>query len=450
LEDPLPTTVMLSHVYELKDIKNAIKAAAVVVNKFHLSQYRLLVYGSLSKDVAYVSECYELIGANNIGEQVKLCGLGSPTQVLPRGWIFMNSSISEGLPLALGEAGLTGLPVVATDVGGSFEVVSDLEDGFTFGRIVPPSDPSRLAVAQLEVFAMAGDLAQRVASAAPCQSPSSEPPLPLLQKDGMVALLQDPVALLQRIHRASTARRQLGMLFREHVLGHFTMPRYLREHRQSLWIGAIANAQGLTERQGHGALAFSCQGMPGYRCAVAAEQLSETSCEDSWEDGFAASMASIGRSVRASEAVLSHSIRISNLSASRLSARISQAGGRRSSVVVERIMELSGDMMASSEGPSNGAIAVSDGKQSEERESKETELPQGQGGESPTGSANTELNKSDSEDDEFDEFAGFDEYMQCFSEYLSEAANSGALHTTLMETRNSLWTTDGDDEWMEE
>lgn len=62
----------------------------------------------------------------------------------------MNSSISEGLPLAIGEAGLCGLPVVCTDVGGSREVLSDTIPGqhidpmLTYGRIVPPRSPSDL------------------------------------------------------------------------------------------------------------------------------------------------------------------------------------------------------------------------------------------------------------------------------------------------------------------
>jgi len=274
LEDEAPTTVMLSHVYELKDIKNAIKAAAVIVNKFGLSEYRLLIYGSLNKDLAYVSECYELIGGNNISEQVKLCGLGNPTVVLPKGWIFMNSSISEGLPLALGEAGLCGLPVVATDVGGSFEVVSD-ESNFTFGRIVPPSDPFKLAVAQLEVFAMANDLASRV-----MQAHEGVVDLPQVE---MGPLLNDPTGrarMLARIREASPARQRLGMLFREYVLRNFTMDRYLREHHQTIQIGAIAYDHGLTERRIEGALSFN-----GFGPCAAMQDIAEEQLDDDYQPG---------------------------------------------------------------------------------------------------------------------------------------------------------------------
>ena len=67
-----PTAVMLSHVYELKGVKDAIKAAAIIVQEYGITDYQLLIYGSLDKDVAYVAECRQLIGSNNLGENVSL------------------------------------------------------------------------------------------------------------------------------------------------------------------------------------------------------------------------------------------------------------------------------------------------------------------------------------------------------------------------------------------
>ncbi len=43
---------------------------------------------------------------------------------------FVLSSINEGLPLSLQEAGSVGLPLVATNVGGCSEVVYDGENGY--------------------------------------------------------------------------------------------------------------------------------------------------------------------------------------------------------------------------------------------------------------------------------------------------------------------------------
>jgi glycosyltransferase involved in cell wall biosynthesis len=55
--------------------------------------------------------------------------------------VFALASRSEGMPGALVEAMGAGLPVVATNVGGIPEVVTDGVDGL----LVPPSDPQALA-----------------------------------------------------------------------------------------------------------------------------------------------------------------------------------------------------------------------------------------------------------------------------------------------------------------
>jgi glycosyltransferase involved in cell wall biosynthesis len=62
--------------------------------------------------------------------------------------LFVQSSISEGLSLTLLEAMASGLPIVATRVGGTPEAV---EHGVT-GILVPPQDPDALANAMLTVL----------------------------------------------------------------------------------------------------------------------------------------------------------------------------------------------------------------------------------------------------------------------------------------------------------
>jgi glycosyltransferase involved in cell wall biosynthesis len=63
--------------------------------------------------------------------------------------VFCLSSLWEGVPLAAMEAIMLGTPVVATDAGGTSELV---RDGVS-GRLVPPGDPSALAAALAEVLA---------------------------------------------------------------------------------------------------------------------------------------------------------------------------------------------------------------------------------------------------------------------------------------------------------
>ena len=62
--------------------------------------------------------------------------------------VFVQPSLSEGLPLAVLEAMGFGLPVVATRVGGVPEAVVDGDTGY----LVPPGNPEALAAALARVI----------------------------------------------------------------------------------------------------------------------------------------------------------------------------------------------------------------------------------------------------------------------------------------------------------
>lgn len=68
--------------------------------------------------------------------------------LLPAFTMFAMSSISEGYSIALLEACASGLPIVATDVGGNAEIVVDGVNGL----VVPPQDPVALGDAILAVL----------------------------------------------------------------------------------------------------------------------------------------------------------------------------------------------------------------------------------------------------------------------------------------------------------
>ncbi len=72
----------------------------------------------------------------------------------------VSASHTEALPTTLIEAAAAGVPAVATDVGGTAEVVRHLETGL----LVPPHDPERLAKAILRVHGEP-DLAERLGRA---------------------------------------------------------------------------------------------------------------------------------------------------------------------------------------------------------------------------------------------------------------------------------------------
>lgn len=229
-----PTVVMLSHVRFVKDIKNAILAADIIVNEWGIKDYQLDVFGDMERAPTYAVECQEIIAAKSLGDYVCLRGLGSPSKVLETGWVFLNSSISEGLPLAMGEAALTGVPVVCTDVGASFRVVTDPATGKKFSAVVAPNDASSLARAQINVMGLMDEWAE-------FSGDDTSAPGYTIPKISLKPTPEEAKFITERMYAKQEQRRALGMRGRANVLSNFTADRYLREHEQMLWIGKLQN-----------------------------------------------------------------------------------------------------------------------------------------------------------------------------------------------------------------
>lgn len=108
------------------------------------------------------------IASLGLSDRVVLGGFRTDlARLLPAFDLFALPSYTEGLPVAVLEAFAARLPVVATAVGGTPEVV---DDGAT-GRLVPPGDPGALARAILDLV-------------------SDEPLLPVLGARGRAIVLE--------------------------------------------------------------------------------------------------------------------------------------------------------------------------------------------------------------------------------------------------------------------
>lgn len=98
---------------------------------------RLVVVGE-GEERGYLEELAQSLG---VAESVRFIGfVENARSVLPGLDIFVLSSRSENLPYAVLEAGIAGLPTIATSVGGVPEII---EPGIS-GAIVPPDDPDAL------------------------------------------------------------------------------------------------------------------------------------------------------------------------------------------------------------------------------------------------------------------------------------------------------------------
>ncbi|MCR5093062.1 MAG: glycosyltransferase [Lachnospiraceae bacterium] len=134
------------HAARLVDFKDqpTLVRAFLKVHERH-PDYCLRIYGPDSGD-GTKELLEELIRENSAQEWILLMG-GCDTleKELPRGEVFVSSSLFEGLPNAVMEAMALGLPVVSTDCpcGGPAMIIRDGENGL----LVPVSDEEALAAA---------------------------------------------------------------------------------------------------------------------------------------------------------------------------------------------------------------------------------------------------------------------------------------------------------------
>lgn len=136
-----PDTFVIGTVGRLQDVKDQatlIEAFAELRRLLPEESVRLVLVGD-GPLRAQLAQQIELAG---LQDSVYLAGPRSDVADTMRSFsLFVLSSIAEGTPVTLLEAMATGLPVVATAVGGIPDLVPDGEAG----TLVPPRDPQSLA-----------------------------------------------------------------------------------------------------------------------------------------------------------------------------------------------------------------------------------------------------------------------------------------------------------------
>jgi len=138
----------------VKDLGTLVDAFAIV--RRQAASARLVIIG----DGPERDRVTERVGRRDVAGSVHLTGYRSDVRaLLPAADVYVSSSLTEGISLTILEAMASGVPIVATAVGGTPEILSDR----TTGVLVPTRDPDRLASA---VLGLAADPARRASLAA--------------------------------------------------------------------------------------------------------------------------------------------------------------------------------------------------------------------------------------------------------------------------------------------
>jgi glycosyltransferase involved in cell wall biosynthesis len=135
-----PTVVALARIFELKDIITMIDTCAIV--RTQIPNVQFFVYGDTESVPEYTARCLQHIESLQLKENFFLMGAQpNPHELFVNGDISILTSISEGFPYTVLESLSCGIPVVATDVGGTAEALDHGKSGF----ICKPKDAESLA-----------------------------------------------------------------------------------------------------------------------------------------------------------------------------------------------------------------------------------------------------------------------------------------------------------------
>jgi glycosyltransferase involved in cell wall biosynthesis len=140
-----PVILAVGTVSVQKDYQTLIRAARPLADRLSAQgrrpRFRIAGGGPM------LSDLHDLVAREGATGFVEVLGVRNDVDTLMRDAdMFVNSSLWEGFSIAMIEATMSGLPIVATDVAGNREMVLPGANGY----LVPPSDPVALADAIAE------------------------------------------------------------------------------------------------------------------------------------------------------------------------------------------------------------------------------------------------------------------------------------------------------------
>ena len=141
------TYIAVGRFHDAKDYPNLLRAFSELKNKQLHREMELLIVGQ-TDDVIY-PKLQELIIKNNLESAVKILGKkDNIPELLSHANYFILSSKYEGFGLVIAEAMACGCFVIATDCGGTAEIMGDT------GILVPPQDSQALAQAMQQALSL--------------------------------------------------------------------------------------------------------------------------------------------------------------------------------------------------------------------------------------------------------------------------------------------------------
>ncbi|WP_116654483.1 GT4 family glycosyltransferase PelF [Pelagibacterium sediminicola] len=150
-----PTIAFIGRVTPIKDVQTFIDVAEQVAHA--VPGLRALVIGPMDEDPEYARSCMDEVRNRGLSDMVSFTGPVDVRDYFGEIDVMVLTSISEAQPLVILEAGASGVPCVATDVGACREILEGAADGrrkpeAPGGIVVPVGAPGETAQAVIKLL----------------------------------------------------------------------------------------------------------------------------------------------------------------------------------------------------------------------------------------------------------------------------------------------------------